>query len=88
MTPLINHVAERMAVDKSAEVSIVSNVLWHRLRKISLQTAPTLRAFGGSQVFALGQVDFNVENKGRRHRLLLVFTNMNQERRLFGLSKI
>ena len=65
----VNGVPVNMDLDTCAEGSIASRELWERLRRPRLRTAPRLRAYGGSEVPALGECDVEVEYKGRRLRL-------------------
>ena len=85
---LVNGVPVNMDLDACAEASIALRELWEQLRRPRLRTAPRLRAYGGSEVPALGECDVDVEYKGQRLRLPLGFVNSTRERGLFGVPWI
>ena len=82
--PIVNGVAVVMDLDTCAEVTIVSSDVYDQLRRPTLEPAPKLRAYGGAEIPTLGQAVVNVEYKGQRKQLPLVFVTSPQERGLFG----
>ena len=84
VTPRVNGILVRMDLDTCAETSIASRELWEQLRQPRLRPAPRLRAYGGSEVFALGECDVEVEYQGRKERLPLVCIDSTREKGLFG----
>ena len=84
----VNGVPVNMDIHICADASIASRELWERLPRPRLRTTPRLRAYGGSEVPALGECDVDVKYKGRRLRLPLVFVDSTRERGLFAVPWI
>lgn len=51
----VNGVPVTMALDTCADTSIASSAFWRQLGEPALSSAPTIRAYGGAEVPALGQ---------------------------------
>ena len=84
----VNGMKVEMALDTCADASIASSSVWRQLGKPALSPAPTIRAYGGATVPALGQCNVDVCYEGRHKRLPLVIVESQNARALFGVPWI
>lgn len=84
----VNGIPVMLALDTCADTSIASSALWRLLGIPALSSAPSIRAYGGAAVPALGQCDVDVAYKIEHKRLPLVFVQSSSERGLFGIPWI
>lgn len=84
----VNGVAFEIALDTCADASIAPSSLWRKLGKPSLSLAPSICAYGGAAVPAIGQCEVDVGYEGKQMRLPLVFVESPRVRGLFGVPWI